>query len=321
MASPTPPTSATRSAPSATTPRVKAPMARAAAFHDPECNRIMARRMLEHARRECAEISRFRLERPIHHRHRIAAEFSQDVVGQRARRRKAVKCAHRGTQRIEADMRARSVVAERESASANDGFLALNARDRRRAGAGDHQPAVRAGVRADASGGRVVRRAHKPKAGKSRGHSRLVASLLEAGKPESHCDRPPIAFAEPGLSQNLVDGRAHSRDRGGKIDMNVRRRANRLGKRSSVGVAQPRAAAGRAAVDAEKERRAGHAAALAFNSSRIAAAAARSAFAASVGVSRFAFAPRGDCSGVTGRCTKTAGIADRFSLRYCKAPK
>ena len=277
--------------------------------------------MLEHARRECAEISRFRVKRPIHHRHRIAAEFGQDVVSQRARRRKTVKCAHRRTQRIEADMGARSVVAERKAASANDRFFSLNARDRRRAGAGDHQPAVRAGVRADAGGGRVVRRAHEPKAGKGRRHPRLVASLLEAGKPESHCDPLPIAVAEPGLSQSLVDDRAHGRDRGGEIDMNVRRCADRLGKRSSVSVAQPRAAAGRAAVDSEKERRAGHAAAPAFNSSRIAFAAARSASAASVGVSRFAFAPGGACSGVTGRCTKTAGIADRLSLRYCKAPK
>ena len=144
---------------------------------------------------------------------------------------------------------------------------------------------------------------------------------LNPASPSPIAIAPPIAVGEPGLSQSLVDDRAHSRDRGGKIDMNVRRRANRLGQRSSVGVAQPRAAAGRAAVDAEKERRAGHAAAPAFNSSRIAAAAARSASEASVGVSRFSFAPRGACSGVTGRCTKTAGIADRFSLRYCKAPK
>ena len=218
-------------------------------------------------------------------------------------------------------MGARSVVAEREAASANDGFRGPNARDRRRAGAGDHQPAVRAGVRADAGGGRVVRRAYEAKAGKSRRHPRLVASLLEPRKPESDCDRPPVAVAEPRLSESLVDDRAHGRDRGGKIDMNVRRCADRLGKRSSVGVAQPRAAAGRAAVDSEKERRAGHAASPSFDRSSIAAAAARSASAASVGVSRFALAPGGACSGVTGRCTKTAGIADRLSLRYCKAPK
>jgi hypothetical protein len=36
--------------------------------------------MLEYARRECAEISRFRLKRPIHHRHRIAAELGHDVI-------------------------------------------------------------------------------------------------------------------------------------------------------------------------------------------------------------------------------------------------
>jgi hypothetical protein len=167
---------------------------------------------------------------------------------------------------------ARSVVAERESASADDGFVALNAGDRRRPGAGDDEPAVRAGMGADAGGGGVVRCAYEPKARKSRRHSRLVALLLEPRKPESHCDPPPIAVAESGLSQSLVDDRAHSRDRSGKIDMNVRRRADRLGQRSSVGVPQPRAAAGRAAVDSEKARRAGHAAPPSFNSSRIAVA-------------------------------------------------
>ena len=218
-------------------------------------------------------------------------------------------------------MRARAVIAEREAASADDGFLALNACDRRRAGPGDHQAAVRAGVRADAGGGRVVRRAHKPKAGKSRRHSRLVAPLLEPGKPEADRNRFPMNIGEPGLSQGLVDDRSHGRDCGGEIDMNVRRCAARLGERSSVGVAQPRAAAGGAAVDSEKKRRAGHAASPSFGRSRIAAAAARSASAAWAGISRFALAPGGACSGVTGRCTKTAGIGDLLSLRYCKAPK
>ena len=199
--------------------------------------------------------------------------------------------------------------------------VASNARDRRRAGAGDHQPAVRAGVRADAGGGRVVRRAHEPKAGKSRRHSRLVASLLEPGEPETHCDRPPIDVAEPGLSQSLVDDRAHSRDRGGKIDMNVRRRAVRLGKRSSVGVAQPRAAVGRAAIDSEKERRAGHAASPSFDRSSIAVAAARSASAASAGVSRFAFAPGGDLLGRHWQMHKDGGDRRPLVAKILQGPE
>ena len=143
-------------------------------------------------------------------------------------------------------MRAGSVVAEREPAPANDGFLTLNACDRRRAGAGDHQPAVRAGVGADAGGGGVVRRAHQPKAGKSGGHPRLVASLLEPGEPEPYRNRSPMKVGQPGVSQGLIDDRAHGCDRGGEIDVNVRRRAVRLGKRSSFRVAQPRTQAGRA---------------------------------------------------------------------------
>ena len=74
--------------------------------------------------------------------------------------------------------------------------LAPNARDRRRAGAGDHQAAVRAGMRADAGGRRVVRRAHEPKAGKSRRHSRLVAALLEPGEPETSASRSPLNVAD-----------------------------------------------------------------------------------------------------------------------------
>ena len=144
---------------------------------------------------------------------------------------------------------------------------------------------------------------------------------LNPASPKPSRDRSPINVAEPGLSQNLVDGGAHSSDRRGKIDMNVRRRAARLCKRFSIRVAQSRAAMGGAAVDAEIERRAGHAASPSSVRSIIAAAAARSASAAWFGVSRLSLAPCGDCSGVTGKCTKTAGIADLFSLRYCKAPK
>src|SRR3984885_2617474 len=317
MASPTPPTSATRSAPSVTTPRIKAPMARAAAFTIPSATGSRLAACSNTRGANAPKSPGFASSAPF-----IIATGSAHLFGSgRVRGRKTVECAHRRTQRIEPDMGARSVIAEREPAPANDGLLALNARDRRRTGAGDHQPAITAGVRADTGGCGVVRRAHKPKAGKSRGHSRLVASLLESGEPETHCDRPPIVVSEPGLSQSLVDNRAHSRDRGGEIDMNVRRRAVRLGKRSSVGVAQPRAAAGRAAIDSEKERRAGHATSPSFDRSSIAATAARSASAAWAGVSRLAFAPDGACSGVTGRCTKTAGIADLLSLRYCKAPK
>ena len=45
---------------------------------DLERDRIKPSRVFKHTRREGAEISRLRLERPIHHRHRIAAEFGRD---------------------------------------------------------------------------------------------------------------------------------------------------------------------------------------------------------------------------------------------------
>jgi hypothetical protein len=127
--------------------------------------------------------------------------------------------------------------------------------------------------------------------------------------------------AESGFRENLIDRRAHSRDGRGKIDMNIRRRAARLGQQLSIRVAQSRAAMGGAAIDSESERRACHAAAPASDRSSITLAATRSAFAASAGVSRLSLAPCGDCSGVTGKCTKTAGIANFLSRRYCRAPK
>ena len=67
-------------------------------------------------------------------------------------------------------------------------------------------------------------------------------------------------LAEPGLCQNFVDDHMHGGDRCGEVDMNIRRRADRLGEQLALPVAEPRAAMGRAAVDSEIKRRASHAA-------------------------------------------------------------
>ena len=139
---------------------------------------------------------------------------------------------------------------------------------------------------ADAGGGGVVRRAHEAKARKSRGHSRGVARLFEPGDPEADRDRPRINVAEASLCQHLVDNRAQGGDRGGEIDMDVRRGPARLHEQLSLGVAQPRPAAGGAAINSEIERPAAHAASPCSDRSTIAAAAARSASAALAGVSR-----------------------------------
>ena len=128
-------------------------------------------------------------------RHRISAESADDVGGERARRPKAVEGAHRRPQRVEADMGAGPVVAEREAASADDGFLALDPGDRRRAGAGDHQAAVGPGMGADACGHGVVRRAHEAKARKRLDDPRRVARILDPGEPEA--DRDPRSGRRP----------------------------------------------------------------------------------------------------------------------------
>ena len=103
--------------------------------------------------------------------------------------------------------------------------------------------------------------------------------------------------------------------------MNVRSRANRLGQRSSVGVAQPRATAGRAAIDAEKERRAGHTAALGFQfvEDRRGSGPKR---VRSFGRREPLFIrPSRRLLGRHRQMHKDGGDRDRFSLRYCKAPK
>ena len=225
---------------------------------DFERDRIALRGAPEDARREGAEISRLRLARPTHHRHRIVAEFAKDFAGQRARRREPVISAGRGAQRFEADMGGGAVVAEREAASADDGFAAGDPGDRNRAGAGVHEPPVRAGMRADAGGCRVVRRARDSVARKRRDDPRFVARVAEARKAETDRDPRPIGGCNAGLAQDLIDDAAHDGDRSGEIDVDIRRRAARLGERFSLGVAQTRAAARGAAVDAEIKRRAAH---------------------------------------------------------------
>ena len=91
----------------------------------------------------------------------------------------------------------------------------------------------------------------------------------------------------------------------------------RLGERLAVGVAQPRAAAGRAAVDAER-RAARRSCRLRLERRSSPSPPLCSAFAASADASRLALAARRVCRGVAGRCTKTAGVALRLSRRYCK---
>ena len=250
----------------------------------------------EDAGREGAEISRLGVASPTHHRHSIAAEAADDVSGERARRPEAVEGAHRRPHCVEADMGARPVVAEGETAAANDGFLSPDPGDRRRAGAGDHKPAVGAGVGADAGGHSVVRRPHEAKARKRLDDPRRVARVLDPREPEADRQSRPVGARRARLLHDLADDRAQYRDRCGKIDMDIRRRPACIHQRLAVGVAQPRTAAGGAAVDAEVERRAGHPAFV--RASTKAAAAALSAFAASAAVSRVALAAGGVCPGV-----------------------
>ena len=121
------------------------------------------------------------------------------------------------------------IVAEREAASSDDRFPAGDADDRDRAGTGVHQPAVRAGMGADAGGRCVVCRAHQPIARKRLDDPRLVARVAEAGKPEADRDARVVGAIEPRLAQNFVDDAAQHGDGGGEIDVDIRRRAARLG--------------------------------------------------------------------------------------------
>ena len=69
--------------------------------------------------------------------------------------------------------------------------------------------------------------------------------VLDSGEPESDRDPRPVGARETGLVHDLADDRAQDGDCGGEIDMDICRRAACLDERVAVGVAQPRAAAGR----------------------------------------------------------------------------
>ena len=217
-------------------------------------------------------------------------------------------------------MGARAVVAEREAASADDGFPSANARDRRRAGPGDHEPAVRAGMGADASGHGVIRGADKPVARKRVHDRRRVARLLDSREPEANRDSRLISARKPRIVHDVADDRAQDGDRGGAIDMDIRRRPARLRERPALGVPQPRPASGRAAVDPDIERPADRP--IVAQSSTIAAAAALERLGrVHRRERRNARRSRASARGVAGRWTKTARIGRPSPLRCRSAPK
>ena len=171
---------------------------------------------------------------------------------------KPVVGASRRPQRGEADQRARTVVAKGKAASADDGLLAADPRDRRRTGAGDDKPAVCAGVSADAGGRRVVRRADERVARKGRADFRGVAGVVQSGETEADGDARILVGVEPRPVADLDDQAAHDLDGRGEIDMDVGGGADRFRERRAVGVAQPRATARRAPIDADEGDRASH---------------------------------------------------------------
>ena len=152
-------------------------------------------------------------------------------------------------------MRARAVVAERETAPADDRLLAPHAGDRRGAGAGDDQPAIRARMGADAGG-----RSHRSRRGRAKSRERpprpASASLspLNPASPRPIAIEPPIGFVEARPSPEVASTSA-------------RKAATAASKSTWILAAAPlasasafrsRRAAGRgasgAAVDAEVER-------------------------------------------------------------------
>ena len=135
------------------------------------------------------------------------------------------------------NVRRRPVVAQREAASADDRLVTCDASDRDCARSGVDQAAVGAGMGADAGRGQVIRRAQEAKPRKRRDDWRFIARVAEACEAEADRDLPPSGLGKLSLREQFVDEPAHHRNRSGEIDMNVRRCAIRLGKRSSVGVA------------------------------------------------------------------------------------
>ena len=119
-------------------------------------------------------------------------------------------------------MRARPVVAEGETAPADDGLLVPNASNRRRAGAGDYEFAIRARMGPDAGGGRIV---SGPDAQEPGNAPRLAPgrSAFKLASPRPDSDRTAVGLIEPGACQGCIDKRSQGGRRGIEIDMNIGR--------------------------------------------------------------------------------------------------
>ena len=125
--------------------------------------------------------------------------MADEVLSERTLRADPIVSAHRRAHRIEADMRARSVVAKGETPASEDGLLITNACDGRRPGAGDDEPAIRARMGADAGGRRIVPGLDAQELRQSRRDPRLVARAFEPGEPEADRDRSGVGLIEPGV--------------------------------------------------------------------------------------------------------------------------
>src|SRR5450432_3522891 len=115
-------------------------------------DRIASGRRLKRQRREGAIVAGLGGQRPLQGGIGVVAKAQHQGSGERRRRLQSVLRAQSGADRIGADTRGRAVVAEQKAAPADDGFLAGDAGDAGRSGAGDDKAAVGARMRAKTGG-------------------------------------------------------------------------------------------------------------------------------------------------------------------------
>ena len=208
--------------------------------------------MGEDPRREAAEIAGRRGAGPDHHLLRIAVEDRQDVLGQRRHRRHALQRPDRAPERRAPDRHAAAVVGDVGAPAADIRAPSIDHGQSGRAGAEDQDGAV-----APAKGAEPrdigVGIDHQAGEGMRPSVDRLqVLGLLRAGETEAGMDAAEIGFAETGDLERLEAG-GHDAVEGGFTQAGIAGAARALAEKSAGGIAQARAAAAAAAVDADEK--------------------------------------------------------------------
>jgi hypothetical protein len=220
--------------------------------YDGLCHGVALAGRAKHQRRERTVIARLRSQRPFERGIGIVGEAPHHAFCQRRRPAETIAGAQSRANGVGADPGGRTFVPEQEPASPDDAFLARDPRHAHRAGAGDNDAAVRTAMGAKQSRDGIVGGADARITTEIADDAPGFGAGRQTGQSEANGDTPAILRAKPGAAKRLRNRRANRGQGAGVVDINVRRRCAALGQHDPGKPAKTRAAAGRAAVDAQK---------------------------------------------------------------------